>query len=418
MSNTVMFPMQGRTKPRGIAISALASCLLGFLFATPVRTDSPFYIGELLAFCLLAWILITGQFRLVFQNSSMRPMLLALLASTVGYVMSDMIAGTDRETSIKTSMRLLFQAADLLALAYLFLRRPGTYDWLVLGVWGGTFLFGFRDPAGFAWKFYGAIFVDIAAAFLAKSLGRRLGSLLLIGVGVMNLLLDCRSAALFGVLTGAIYYSTGLGRKVRGLALVRMGLAFGLIVGVLAFAWTFVSKEALARQRESSSGRATEMRLVFEQCLLRPFSGYGSNHISYEMYNEHQQIARYTTGRGMSERLITRIGGHAELLQAWFEGGILGPALFLTMLFQILYALKSSLSKGETGYLDPVLLCCLTVQAWDLLASPFGGSRRVTNAVYYCAVLVYWSGKKARDAKRRREAAANREQSAAAFQHA
>jgi O-antigen ligase len=84
---------------------------------------------------------------------------------------------------------------------------------------------------------------------------------------------------------------------------------------------------------------------------------------------------------------------HSQILQAWFEGGILGAAFFIVLLWQLLTGLHVTIMSRTYDALSAVFAYVLLLQLWDLFMSPFGGDHRMEIAMAVVAVVllrIHW----------------------------
>lgn len=379
------------TTARSLALNwqdVLLSLFLGFAFGVPVHHDSPIYIGEMIGMPFCIALLITGRMTQSVRRLRLQGLLVAMPVMFFGYLVSDIIAQTESEQLLKTSARLIFQFTDLLAVACLLSRKPKRFDWILAGFAVSTCIFGYLDPDTAMWKFSGAAQVDFLMAFLAKRLPRVPGAGLLIATGVLNLILDCRNAAAVAVLAGVVYLVAGSAKYIKNAGILQIVTIVGLVFAALSFSWQFVSSKDVDRQRESSMGRISEIKVIFEACLRSPLIGYGSNYSSSDLIDELAQRMADKRGYRTGETMFTTFKGHSEILQTWFEGGLLGSALFGVMLVWAVRGLRALTSEQYITSVDPILLTAILLCSWDLLMSPFGGVHRTGNAVLFGAVLI------------------------------
>jgi O-antigen ligase len=364
------------------------SALLGFAFGIPVHHDSPIYIAEILGMPLCIALLITGRLTRIVSQLGLKALVIAMPVMYFGYLVSDLVAGTETEQVLKTSARLIFQFTDLLAVSYLLARKPKRFDWLLLGFAISTCIFGYLDPDTAMWKFSGAAQINFVMAFLAKRVPRVAGAGLLIATGVLNLILDCRNAAAVAVLAGTIYLVGASAKYVRNAGILQIVTIVGLVFAALSFSWHFVSSKDVDRQRESSIGRTSEIKVILKACLKSPLVGYGSGYSSSDLIDELAQISADKRGYRTGETMSLLFKGHSEILQTWFEGGLLGTVLFALMLVWAFRGLRTITSERNLAGADPVLLTAILLCGWDLLMSPFGGIHRTGNAVLFGAILI------------------------------
>lgn len=367
--------------------SAILALLFGFAFGIPFHPESPIYLGELIGLPLCVGLIITGRLNLLVRRIGMQTILIAMPVMFLGYLVSDLVAGTEMDFMVKALARVTFQFIDIIAVVWFISKSINRIDWLLLGFAISTYIFGYLNPETATWKLSGAVQLTIVAAFFSNRLPRSFGSALLIAAGVVDLLLDCRSPAAIAAIAGAIYFVGMSSKYVKNVGLVPIVLVLAIVGGALNIAWDFASSKDLERQRDSSVGRSAELRVVLGACLRSPFIGYGSNYASSDLIDE--LIQRTVDGRPRTGREVAVLSfkGHSGLVQSWFEGGILGTALFVVMLIWAAKALGRATSEQQIALADPLLIAAVLLCSWNLLMSPFSGIHRAGNAICFGAVV-------------------------------
>lgn len=78
--------------------------------------------------------------------------------------------------------------------------------------------------------------------------------------------------------------------------------------------------------------------------------------------------------------------GHSTILQAWVEGGIVGAAFWLWIIFLSIWAIIQSLRYPVA--LTPVLFWAAAGLCWDIIFSPFGNMSRMGSMLQITVVIL------------------------------
>ena len=338
--------------------------------------------------------------------SYLRPLLWALasfaLLCVVIFVIDRMrhIALTETAKGVALYVALGLNLAGLYAICGRDLYRQTTF--LIAMSLGTALQFalfgGFHMWAG-VWKFAYGTPVTVVVCFAA---GRLFGvsiraACVLLGMAILNLLLDTRSVAGLCLFAAAATAGTPFIRRLFGRPSYKVLVAAGLVALALVSVFSatyklvassgFLDRRAEARylvQNAAEGGFLLAARgdLIGAVLAIRksPIIGFGSS-------PEDPQIARITV---YMQTLVNpalkyhnpdsnRISTHSFLLGAWVQIGILG-ALFWAAWFML-----AARSAADVLWLPDVLvagwLIFILLGLWNILASPFAGFQRLQAAI-------------------------------------
>jgi O-antigen ligase len=228
-----------------------------------------------------------------------------------------------------------------------------------------------------------------------------LAAALLIGAfGFICVLLDSRSLGGFSLLTAGLVFMHHMATcgTSRGTIKRMVGLGIGIaLAAVLLNAAIHLSDDEFADRRdESNVGRLVLLSVGLQAVLDSPLIGYGS-FAAEPRYVElmRREAARASVGRKKTLGMPRSMLPHAQWLQAWIEGGLAGAVFFLmygwgivTSLFRIAFRHVAAETTALYGFL-------LVGGLWNLLASPFLGSHRVSIAMTVVVIGLLSCKKKA-----------------------
>jgi hypothetical protein len=263
---------------------------------------------------------------------------------------------------------------------------------------------------GNSYKFYFGPAISILAFFIwcyAPPAFRKVSIAFPIVAGILALEFDARALAgstILAVVAGAtsgIKLSAerkrGIAIRVQKRALVLTAIVF-LGSGVAIFelyrysaSIGLLGSTALDKYEEQRNFRGTGAFSLFSgrneaffsvpKIVDSPLIGWGSwaKDSSY-VFDRAQELGLNPEELAFSEtpELVGVIPTHSHILGGWLEAGLLGGVFWLVVFWRTAHALATNVVK-YTGKTAP--LCCymLISFAWDLMFSPYGSDRRITD---------------------------------------
>jgi O-antigen ligase len=133
-------------------------------------------------------------------------------------------------------------------------------------------------------------------------------------------------------------------------------------------------------------GGRSEWLVTLEAIRDSPLFGHGS-WAKDQYYAERRQVLLYQLGftDSVREPKDDLIPTHSHLLGAWVEAGFGGVIFWLGILALIAAALRRLYASDDP--LRPYLVFVMFLFIWDILFSPFGAQRRLTNGFFMVVVL-------------------------------
>lgn len=347
------------------------------------------YTAELLLIPLgLGVLLIRGDNGVL----SSRSFLLFLLFGVVtlsGYMITDLVIGTRPEQYLRGWGRVGLLISNVLLLMIIVGQGRRYLWWFILGmgIGGVVYLAGIGLPWGM-WKLGYGERVSLIVLALACVLPRRLSLLLLVTFAILNIALDYRNlAAAFMLVAGILWIrSSGAMDHVRGIkGYLAIALAAGLAVTVLAIGFSMTADEYGGRRADSNVGRLAGIIVAAKAIADSPLIGYGSwsENEEYARMLQEEKMRRLDRDRARRAPVygVKVFRAHSQILQPWVEAGILGVAFFLYYAYRLVGAARIYILECPLDKMSAINLYFVILGAWHLVASPFGGDKRLLIAV-------------------------------------
>lgn len=262
------------------------------------------------------------------------------------------------------------------------------------------------SPDSFKW-IYGSGFALIIFIFVGSLWTRHPVSagMLLLFVIIFSFLMNFRSLAGISIMASAILYWSSLisGRyeRMHGGYLVLAVIAASLMISVSVKSYSYLAaggylgepaKEKYRMQVSSPEegfsllDSRNEAFFAMPKIIESPFIGWGSwaKDLSYVRIksNELSQINKGYIGKSADEEGL--IPAHSHILSGALEAGLLGGFFWLFVAWLcIRNAIFLNMIK-ENRTLWSVLVFITVLTVWDILFSPFAGSRRVDMGFFVC----------------------------------
>jgi O-antigen ligase len=233
------------------------------------------------------------------------------------------------------------------------------------------------------------------------------GPMIMVALGVFSAFMDFRSWG--GVLmVSAAFLSVPAILRLFGLRPKRLSYGRMAVVGAVLLATALgalkiygsAAQSGLlgekSRQKYESQaalgdlgivlGGRNESLVTVQAIMDRPLIGHGS-WAKDRYYAELRQLMLYKLG--FTNRIIEPeddlIPTHSHLLGAWVEAGVGGALFWFGILAMIAAALRRLYASNDP--MRPYLVFLMFLFIWDILFSPFGAQRRLTNGFLLVAML-------------------------------
>lgn len=340
------------------------------------------YLGELLLPMLGLLAALSARGRRVLSDGLFWAFSVAALVSLTGYVLSDVMAGTDVRNALRGWARVFFLLSDLVALALLASASTGAFRLFVIGWALGRIALavaaGIPMVAG-EWKLAYAASVSLLVLAIAPIISLRLAALAIAATGFLHLLFDTRTAGATLFLIAALVWL----RASRPAAPLRIGrslpaiaLAGVVIAGLIAFGLAQTEEAYGSRRATSNVSRLVSLSVGAQAIAESPWIGRGSWALSSELGEIAHREARSRLS-GPERQQLQRYSyiPESQIVASWFEGGILGAAFFLLLGPTLLIYLYRVAAVRPLDAMSALLLYFLLSSSWAWLMSPFGSSR-------------------------------------------
>lgn len=380
-------------------VSVCVAFLAGFLTPFTVSLGGEMPLGELVLLAAAGWAALIFAVSHAWPGRLWRdPVFHLLMACQVvalaAYVVSDLYRGSEAHDMARGWARMIFLAADLAAVAYLFGCSPRNFPALLIGIQLGELLKVFHDGALFGdyWKFGCAIPVAIGVLLLAGRGGRIAAAAAAAALGLANFILDFRSLGMICLLVAALIAVQIFPRTWRALV-APLGLGAGLVIGGAVYAHTRSDREG-DRSNRSNVERTAMVVAALEAIQESPLLGHGS------WFSRTKVIDNFMVLRDEGARLAG-VGGfagandeeepvalHSQLLVTLAEGGLFGASFFIPYILCLVWAACHLVVIRDWNQSMPLRLFVICLALFHAFMSPFSGAHRVHIALAAALVIV------------------------------
>ncbi|MGI8988310.1 MAG: O-antigen ligase family protein [Bryobacteraceae bacterium] len=370
--------------------------LLGALVPIPIELVGVMYAGELLLMIVAAWATIANLQNPRFWNRAVLLPLAGLGLTFLGYILSDLINNSGLSNLMRGWARIVFLAGDILAIYFLCRKKPVNLPIFCLGIAAGV-AGAAETQSGqdlfFRYKLAIALPITLAVLCLGALLRGRMQYLLislsLAAVGVLHIWMDFRSLGAICLLTGAIVFSKTLERsRVRGLHAVLLLGAVAAGAGILSYSYYSTQNSYSHRRRESDNWRLASGTAALDAIRRAPLLGSGSWATSSQILTVFDASFAESAGRRLTGRAGMELAGHSQVLQVWYEAGLLGLAFFLYFAATLLRALWISIFRAPLDPVMPLAILSCLLSLYNLGFSPFAGTHRIQIAISIAAAEI------------------------------
>ncbi|MEM8949153.1 MAG: hypothetical protein AAGC99_07480 [Pseudomonadota bacterium] len=398
------------SKELGARILAFA---IPVLIAVEVPGPGTIYLAEL---CLIGLLPVLVVMRGRMLQSKMLAFILALGIVYFGaQVITDVIRETPAADYARGWSRILFLLFSFVSTYLLIGNDRARLVCYAMGlVVGSTLSVLIDNPlSAIGWKFGFAgptttlILIGFALIPVLRSPSSLLGPALLVVLGAFSAFMDFRSWG--GVLMlSAAFISIPTILRLVGLRPRPLSYSRMMIMGVILMATGYGALKVYGNAAESGMlgerskqkyemqsalgdlgillGGRSESLVTVQAIQDSPLIGHGS-WAKDRYYAELRQLMLYRLGfvNRFIEPETDLIPTHSHLLGSWVEAGIGGAIFWIGVLALVIAALRRLYASDDP--LRPYLVFLMFLFIWDILFSPFGAQRRLTNGFLMVAVL-------------------------------
>jgi hypothetical protein len=390
-----------------------AAFVVPLLIGVEINALATVYLSELMLFGLLPILLVLRGRALL---SPLIGWILGLgLVYLAAQVATDLVRDAPFSDFARGWSRILFLLASFVSLYLLIAGKRARIIAFALGLAAGAtlYLIATNPIANIGWKFgfagpvTVALLVSFAAVPMLSSPKSLLAPLLIMLLGGLSVLLDFRSwggilllSAAFLAVPAALQWAGVRPRPLSVGALVAIGLVLltaglgGIKLYSHAARSGWLGEKSQAKYEAQAAlgdfgillGGRSESLVTVQAIQDSPLLGHGS-WAKNRRYAELRQQLLYQLG--FTNRYIPPdtdlIPTHSHLLGSWVEAGIGGAVFWAGILVLIVGALRRLYASDDP--IRPYLVFLMFLFIWDILFSPFGAQRRLTNGFLMVAVL-------------------------------
>ena len=367
--------------------------ILGIASGIPIQGLGRVFIGELLLMVIAPAIVLLLLGLNDAYGKMAKTLLVAIVISWVGYLISDIVRGTPSGDYLRGWSRWIAMGSSFASLAWICSKNIGLMASFLVGLSIGScitpfIVFGSVGIIPF-WKFYASIPICILALILTCSFRPIVSILALGGLAMVSLALDTRSVALLCVITAVVTWlsarRTVKGRlptsKISKGSIIATGIVVIILMVVAAFAIQRIGERYgyAERFQRSDDTRLINAKITWMAISKSPFIGYGSWPRDPEIARERDKLVAKAKGMptfrmASQDHLII---SHSQILQGWLEGGLLGLTFFVTLGWQLGKQLLWQTFRSPHNALTSIIVFIQLHCAWHLVFSPFSGAQRV-----------------------------------------
>ncbi len=407
---------QAASGPR-LGSKELGARLLAFGIPVMIAVEVPglgtIYLAEL---CLIGLLPVLLVMRGRMLQSKVLAFILTLgLVYFGAQVITDVIRETPFADYARGWSRILFLLFSLVS-SYLLIGndRARLLCYACGLVVGGALHLLINNPlSSIGWKFGFAgpmttlVLIGFSLVPVLRSPSSLIGPAIMVALGVFSAFMDFRSwggilmlsaaflsipaiLRLFGLRPKPLSYSRML---VMGVILLATGFGALKVYGVAAESGMLGERSRQKYETQSALGDLgillggrSESLVTVQAIQDSPLIGHGS-WAKDRYYADLRQLMLYRLGfvNRFIEPETDLIPTHSHLLGSWVEAGVGGAVFWVGILALVIAALRRLYASDDP--LRPYLVFLMFLFIWDILFSPFGAQRRLTNGFLIVAVL-------------------------------
>jgi hypothetical protein len=379
-------PVSPRPKTEMVPIgSRLVLVMVGLSLPISIRFMGELYAGELFLLLFVAGQLVFRPRTLSQWPRYMQGVLLALVLMITGYMLSDAIAGTQPLNYLRGWARVFFLGVNIAGLYMIVRGSSDRLIWLTLGFAWSSVVIGIvalhSEPFVVAWKLdlgFPVTLATVSLLLLGRYSRRYMAPAALFALGALHLVLDSRSMGAGCILCACLQLSRVT--QMRRWRLISYGVTMAILalgIGVVAYTYVEGSAEFAKRRLNSNNGRFAGLIISAREIAKSPVFGHGSwSGFDSGAVNLYQVELRKAGVKLLGK--MDFIGAHSQVLQAWYEGGLLAVIFPFYFGFLLIKGMRAFRRK-EVSLLSSALLIRLLLlnSSWSLMLSPLSGMHRI-----------------------------------------
>jgi hypothetical protein len=368
--------------------------LLAFLCGLPIlytiNLMGELYGTEVLLPIFTIILLFSNKEKRIFQEKIFWMFVLSIVVMMIGYIISDIVAGTSAHNYLRGWGRNAIFTLDAISLSIIAATDKRYLWWYIFGVSIGSIIYMQLTGVPFThanWKLAYCVPILLLMLISVYFISDLLAVWLAIAVGIFSFYMDGRSMGSVCIfLAGIIFIRRS---NPETLKISAKSLANIFIVGIIATLLIVIvlaqTNEGNSNRRDSSSlGRFAALRIGVIAISDSPILGYGSWGEGTKKYAHMLHLEIEAKLHELGQNNVPEgdfFLAHSQILQVWIEGGIFAEQLFLFYGYQIIVALKKTIFTRRFDYLSPFYCFYLLMSFWSLFMSPYNGGHRLGIAI-------------------------------------
>ncbi len=370
-----------------------AALLIGLTAPWQLEWLGILYASEILLGVVALWALLTHLTDTRFWQRPFTTLLACLGTTLLAYVAVDLALGTLPQNLARGWARNIFLGSNFIGLYALSRRNP--FNLMIYSVSAAAGMLGYLALTGALfddWKFGASAPLTLLVACLVPLVAPRgspAGALALAAIGLVHIEMNSREIGGNCLLAGILLLARcSPARRLKSLSWVVVGILISTGIGILLYAYVLTDAEYGRRREFSNAWRTASLITAATAISESPWIGYGSQANNSDLQSRYDSIfAEHTGIRYSGQRTDTStFSPHSQILQAWFEAGILGTAFFLYLGWKLVRGFGWCVFERPPDVFSVLFAFCLLRAIWHLLFSPFAGLARLDVAL--AAVIV------------------------------
>ncbi|MCQ8119700.1 O-antigen ligase family protein [Methylomonas rosea] len=382
----------------GFGFFEILAFFCGLPYFYTINVFGELYATELLLPVTAVILVFFRGERTVFKEKLFWMFLFSIIMMIVGYMVSDLMAGTSKSNYIRAWGRNIILLSDFISLSIIVAANKKYAWWYVFGLALGSILYLRLTGVPFNnayWKIEYSQPVLLLVFVVGNFLPNFLKVWLAVLIGVFSFYMDGRSFGVICLLLAAMLWvrlGNQDGLRISGKVLLNIALSGAILFSIVVSVLEQTDQEFSARREASSLSRFAAIKIALIAIGDSPIIGYGSwgegtkkyaDMLYEQTVREQREVRQSNIRRGKS------FLAHSQILQSWMEGGILAVQLFMFYGFQLLVALKNLITIRRLDYVYLIYGFFMLISLWHLFMSPYSGNHRVNIAIaiaIICAV--------------------------------
>lgn len=380
-----------------ITFLGLFSFVCGLPSVYTINLMGELYATEVILPILTIIVLFSGKEKRIFQEKIFWIFALSIAVMIIGYIISDLVAGTSQFNYLRAWGRNAILFSDIICLSIIAATDKRYLWWYIFGVSFGSIIYLLSTGVPLNIRYWKLAYNQptLLLIFVAGYFIPNLVTVLLtIAVGIFSFYMDSRSfGATCILLAGILWIRRGNSEtlKISKKSVAKVFLASAIAISIIVLVQAQTNEDYSDRRNISSIERFAGLRIAVIAIIDSPILGFGSwgegtQKYATMIYKETQnEIRQLGQNNYQQEKFFL---AHSQILQSWMEGGIFAAQLFIYFGYQLLVSLKKIILTRRYDYMSPFYCFFLIMGFWNLFMSPYSGSHRLGIAIAVAIICV------------------------------